>query len=115
MTSFDTGRQAEAAAATYLQQRGFRILAQNWRNRRCEIDIVASKAGVVYFAEVKYRKTDRQGDGLAYVTPQKLSQMQFAAEQWAYQNRYDGDYRLAAISVAGADFRVEELIIDITV
>ena len=113
MTNFSTGRRAEAAAAEFLRRKGFLVVAQNWRTRRCEIDIVAQKGKIMYFVEVKYRQTDRQGDGLEYITPKKLEQMYFAAEQWVDDKNWRGDYRMAAIAVTGDEFTVTDFIDDI--
>ncbi len=114
MTSFDTGRQAEAAAATYLKHQGFTVLGQNVRTRTYEIDIIAEKSRDLYFVEVKYRKNDIAGGGLEYITPGKLRQMQFAAEMWLSENRRSGDYRLAGVEVSGADFEVTDFIDSLT-
>jgi hypothetical protein len=38
----------------------------------------------MYFVEVKYRRTNRQGSGLEYVTAKKLEQMRFAASSWVH-------------------------------
>lgn len=103
--STSVGRQAEDAAASYLSNKGFTILEQNWRTRACEIDVVAKKDTRVYFVEVKYRSSTRQGSGLDYITPKKLKQMQFAAESWVNEQKYTGDYSLSAIEVSGG-FRV---------
>lgn len=113
MTTFDTGRRAEAAAAEYLKSKGFAVVAQNWRTRYCEIDIIAQRHNVVYFCEVKYRKTDRQGSGLDYITPKKLEQMRFAAEAWAHFYDWTGECRLVAIEVSGIDFEVTAFIDDL--
>jgi uncharacterized protein (TIGR00252 family) len=104
LSSFSSGRQAEAAAAEYLRNKKFKILAQNWRTRWCEVDIIAQKKKTIYFVEVKYRQSDRQGSGLEYITPRKLGQMKFAATFWVAQNNWHGDYSLAAIEVSGQDF-----------
>lgn len=101
-----TGRAAEAAAAEFLQAKGCTVLAQNWRTRWCEIDIVATREHITYFVEVKYRASATWGDGLAYVTPQKIRQMRFAAEFWCAKHGASGDYRLAAIALTGHPPRV---------
>jgi len=113
MTTFDTGRQAEAAAAEYLKSKGYAVVTQNWRTRYCEIDIIAQRRNVVYFCEVKYRKTNRQGGGLDYITPQKLQQMRFAAEAWTHFYDWRGEYQLAALEVSGVGFEVTAFIEDI--
>lgn len=97
-----SGRQAEAAAASFLKTKSYRIVEQNWRTKWCEIDIVAEKNDVVYFIEVKHRRKAEQGDGLAAITSTKLKQMRFAAELWRKQHSHAGDARLSVVATAGA-------------
>jgi ribonuclease HII len=92
------GRRAEVAATQYLKNRNFVILAQNWKTKYCEIDIVAQKKDVVYFVEVKHRTGDDQGGGLTAVTKKKLHQMKFAAEFWRHNERHIGHARLAVVT-----------------
>lgn len=106
MTTVEIGRKAEAAAAAFLVRKGCTIIAQNWRTRRCEIDIIAERDGIVYICEVKYRSTIHQGSGIEYITPKKLRQMQFAAQSWVYMFGWNGPHQLCAIEVAGPDFSV---------
>ncbi len=113
MTTFVSGRQAEAAAALYLKDQGFKILGQNWRTRWCEIDIVAQKAKTIYFVEVKFRKSDAFGGGLDYITPKKLEQMSFAAEMWVSQQRWAGDYQLSALEVSGPGLQISHFVTDL--
>lgn len=113
MTTFDTGRKAEAAAAAFLVRKNCRILAQNWRTRLCEIDIVAEREGQLFFCEVKYRATDAYGSGIEYITPKKLAQMRFAAESWVYAHNWQGDYQLCAIEVSGPAFTITNVVKDI--
>ncbi|MBC8276767.1 MAG: YraN family protein [FCB group bacterium] len=47
------GVEAEEAAANYLANSGYDILARNYRGDRCEIDIVASCRNDLVFVEVK--------------------------------------------------------------
>lgn len=108
------GQQAETAACDYLVRQGFKILERNWRTRWCEIDIIAAKAGVIYFVEVKYRRFDNQGDGLSYITPAKLKQMHLAARFWLSTQPSAGDCELAAVGLAGADFAVTDFVVGLT-
>ena len=80
MTTRQIGDKGEQAAADWLTARGHEIVARNRRTRYCEIDIVSVKGEVLYFTEVKYRKNDDFGDGLAAITAKKQRQMRFAAE-----------------------------------
>ncbi len=99
--STSSGKLAEDAAAQYLRTLGYSIRDQNWRTRYCEIDIVAEKNKIIWSVEVKYRRQSGQGFGYEYVTPKKLQQMQFAAELWVQAHAWEGDYRLAVVSVDG--------------
>lgn len=110
MTNFAHGREAEAAAARYLESQGFTVIAQNWRTKRCEIDIVATKKRTAYCAEVKYRQNTQQGSGLEYITPKKQQQMSFAAEIWAAQNNWKGEIVLSAIEVSGENYEITKFI-----
>ena len=80
MTTRQIGDKGEQAVADWLAADGHEIIARNWRTRYCEIDIVSMKGEVLYFTEVKYRKNDDFGDGLAAITAKKQRQMRFAAE-----------------------------------
>ncbi|HLZ14948.1 MAG TPA: YraN family protein [Candidatus Saccharimonadales bacterium] len=68
--------------------------------------VTGARRGTVYFCEVKYRKSDRQGGGFEYITPKKLQQMRFAAESWVHAHNWRGAYELCAIEVSGLQFRI---------
>lgn len=105
-TTTSIGRQAESVAASFLVRRGYCILYRNWRCRYCEIDIVAKKNEVLSFVEVKYRRNNRQGSGIDYITSTKLRQMSFAARLWVNHYGWGGEYSLAAVEVCGSQFSV---------
>lgn len=100
VSTTSVGRKAEAVVAGFMTSNDYKILDQNWRTKVCEIDLVSKKSEVVYFVEVKYRSSEKQGSGLDYITPKKLKQLHFAAEIWVQQNNWDGDYRLLAVAVS---------------
>ena len=99
MATTDIGKEAEELVAKSLKKNGHKIVAMNWRTRRCEIDVISTKKKCVYFTEVKYRSSDAWGDGMNYITPQKLKQMHFAAEMWLAQENWKGESTLQAASV----------------
>src|SRR3989344_777581 len=47
------GCVGEDVATQFLEQKGFKVIARNYRKPWGEIDIIAEKAGVVRFVEVK--------------------------------------------------------------
>lgn len=103
-TTRQIGDMGEQAAADWLVANGHEIIARNWRTRYCEIDIVSMKDDVLWFTEVKYRKNDDFGGGLAAITTKKQRQMRFAAELFmAKHPQYEGcDMRLLAVAIEGS-------------
>lgn len=53
MSTSELGFLAENLAARYLEKRGYAILGLNYRKPWGEIDIIASKEGILVFVEVK--------------------------------------------------------------
>lgn len=47
------GREGEARAERFLNDRGYRTVARNFRTRRGEVDLIVEKAGCLCFVEVK--------------------------------------------------------------
>lgn len=101
MQTTDIGNKGEQLATEELIRLGYEIIERNWKTKWAEIDIVARKNNVIYFVEVKYRTSARQGDGLDYITDQKLHHMTRAAELWVSMNNWNGQFELIAISVLG--------------
>jgi putative endonuclease len=81
------GVEAENRAAAWLErERGFRILARNWRSpkdRRDEIDLVARDREVLVFVEVKSRPDAALVPGyFAAVMPRKKKAVLRAAREY---------------------------------
>lgn len=82
-----TGSEAENWVASYLKERGYQILEQNWTSRRGEVDLIASKSNKLYFVEVKFRRSQQFGSGLDSLTPSKLKKLAAAALFYLQQNK----------------------------
>ncbi len=65
------GKRGEALARHELEKAGYKILAQNWRTRFGEIDLVAEREGIVVFVEVKARTSHDFGRPEESVTRRK--------------------------------------------
>lgn len=109
MTNYQVGHDAEKRVADWLARQRFTVIELNWRTRRCEIDIIASRKKVLYFIEVKARHSTRWGGGIDYITPRKLAQMKFAAEYWLATHQWSHDIRLAVVAVDGNELRLTEI------
>lgn len=52
------GQKGEEIAERFLLQKGYTILAKNWRYKKLEVDIIALKDNLLVSVEVKTRTTD---------------------------------------------------------
>lgn len=112
ITAKSIGDAAEDEVARHLQRQGHEIVERNWKTKYCEVDIISSVKGTVYFTEVKYRKQPNQGGGLAAITRKKLNRMEFAAKLFAHSKKLkDSNLRLAVASLTGSPPALEEWIV----
>ncbi len=76
------GQEGELLAVDFLLQQGFSILERNVRTREFELDIVAQKAGLLVFVEVKLRKNSSFGVPAEAVGPRKAARIRNGALVW---------------------------------
>ena len=94
-TSRDRGQRGEELAARYLKRKGYELVAQNYRSRFGEIDLIVRKGELLVFCEVKTRKDDRFSAAREAVDFRKqrriiLTASRFlAAEGVEYPSRFD--------------------------
>lgn len=97
------GRRGEQAAARYLLRAGYRILAQNWRCKLGELDIVAQDGEMIVFVEVRTRRAGTQ-TALESVTPAKQRRLMSAMQLFLAQHNLDDvPSRVDLIAVAFDD------------
>lgn len=80
------GAAGEDAAAAWYTAAGYRIVERNWRCREGELDIVAERAGVLVFCEVKTRTTDRFGAPVEAITRTKQARIRRLASRWLQEH-----------------------------
>jgi putative endonuclease len=95
----ETGKMGERAAADLLRSKGFEILATNYRFKKTEIDIIARKAKLLVFVEVKTRSTVKFGMPEEFVDKKKQSCMAQAAAYYLEQNQIEGEIRFDIIAI----------------
>ena len=76
------GRWDEATASAYLESHGYTILERNFHTAHGELDIVACKASVLIFVEVKTRSSHAFAYPEDSVTKAKQTHLLSAAEQY---------------------------------
>ena len=94
-----TGREGENLAADFLEKKGYQILARNYRFKHAEIDLIAKKESFIVFVEVKTRSYSFYGEPEAFVDSKKTATILRAAEQYTFENKYEGNIRFDIISV----------------
>lgn len=80
------GANGEAAAAAFLANKGYEILARNWRKGRLEIDLICEHTGQIIFVEVKTRHGKGYGGAIGSIDRHKKERLIRAAEIWLLQN-----------------------------
>ena len=90
----------ESYAVRHLKARGYKILAQNYRAIRGEIDLVAQEGDCIVFVEVKTRRSLKFGTPQAAVTAQKQRQISKVALAYIQtHNRLNAPCRFDVIAI----------------
>ena len=102
----ELGREGEDEALLYLTQKGYTLLARNWRIGHLEIDIVAEWFGEIVFVEVKTRADNALLTGAQAVTHTKMVRIVRAALDYIYKNGVDVNetylrFDIAEVTVSG--------------
>ncbi len=107
----ERGRDAEAAAARWLEGQGFEVLARNHTARRGEVDLVCREGDTICFVEVRSRAVGGLADPIETVTPRKARRVVAAAADWASRHgALEHPMRFDVVAVrlgpGGADFEL---------
>ena len=85
MQNYILGRSGESLAKEYLENNGFKILAQNFQfyrigvqGRLAEIDIIALKDNIIHLCEVKTRSSNKFGSPFEQITKKQVQNIQHA-------------------------------------
>ena len=80
--SGNNGNRAERLAAQFLQQRGLKLLQQNYHCRFGEIDLVMQDGDTLVFAEVRLRSRSDFGGASASINHAKQKKLVRAAQHY---------------------------------
>lgn len=96
------GKWGEEAAAAYLSERGYEILARNARTPYGEIDIVTKQSDIMVFVEVKTLTSSKNFFPEQNVTARKREHMLACAEHYAVENAID-HWQIDVVAVEGKE------------
>lgn len=97
------GQAAERHALEHLQGHGLQLLAQNWRCKGGELDLVMLDSDTVVFVEVRYRLHADFGGALGSIDGRKQDKLVLAAESFLHKETRWASYpcRFDVIAVQG--------------
>jgi len=104
-TTKEIGDLGEKIAKKYLENKGFKVIAQNYRKKWGEIDLIAVRKSVYHFVEVKSvaREKPPAGEGEyrpeENVHPQKLKRLHRAIETYLAEYNVESDWQLDVVGV----------------
>ncbi len=108
-TTREVGRRAEELAASWLEAKGYQIVAANYRTRYGEVDLVCREGETICFVEVRSRSSPAYGSPAQSVDRAKRRRVVGAATSWAMgHGGLDRLMRFDVVSVAlGSPPRLE--------
>lgn len=78
----NSGLQAEQQAAEYLLKQGLKLIAQNYRSRFGEIDLIMQDVEVLVFIEVRLRRNADFGGAASSIDMRKQQRIIHTAQQY---------------------------------
>ena len=101
------GKEAEEAAAAYLEARGLKIVARNYHCRFGEIDLVMRDGQTLVFVEVRARRSAAYGGAAASITAAKREKINAAARHYLSGRSSLPACRFDAVLIEGEPPRIE--------
>ncbi|KPF70080.1 hypothetical protein IP84_02720 [beta proteobacterium AAP99] len=87
MSTKARGDEAEARARRFLESRGLKHLASNYRIKGGEIDLIMREGEEIVFVEVRARSHRGYGGAAASISSHKQQRILLAAQHWLQQQR----------------------------
>lgn len=97
------GAWGEAKAAEYLRRKGYTLIAQGYRSRFGEIDLIVKDRRYLVFVEVKLRKSAGFAKAREYVDFRKQERIRTTASIYLSQNPGDLQPRFDVIEIYAPD------------
>ena len=95
----DLGNLAEELAASFLVEKGYKILVKNFRYQKGEIDIIAEFNNEIIIVEVKARGSDIFMEPQEAVTKKKIKSLVMVADFFMKDRNLDQEVRFDIIAV----------------
>lgn len=106
------GNWGEQIAKEFLLAEGYKLIAENWRNRSGEIDLIMQDGNIVIFIEVRTKESISFGIGVESITAQKRIKIrEMAANFLQYKSWWDKPLRFDLITIDknGSEYKITHL------
>lgn len=94
-----TGLEGERRACVFLEEKGYEIVATNYRYKKSEIDIIARKGQLLVFVEVKARRYSSFGFPEEAVDEKKARKVIEGADQYIFEKKWEKNIRFDIIAI----------------
>lgn len=95
----ELGNEGENLAVNHLLSKGYIILDRNWRCGNKELDVVATKAGMLVVVEVKTRSTDTFEHPEEAINERKIKNIISATEVYIFEHDIMMETRFDIVAV----------------
>jgi putative endonuclease len=93
------GKKGEELALKLLEQKGYEILAKNYRHKKFEVDIIALDNNTLVAVEVKTRSTPEFGDPQDFVKKSQIQNLVEAVDYYINSNDLDYEVRFDIVAI----------------
>ena len=94
-----TGKLGEEIAKKYLENKGYKIIEQNYKTKYGEIDLVARTRTVLVVVEVRTKIGEDFGTPEESLDKKKIRRVWLNALAYVGKNHWNGDYRVDAVCI----------------
>lgn len=104
------GNHGEIIAARFLEAKGYKVLAHQFKTREGEIDLIVERDDEIVFVEVKTRKNFNFGFPEESINKSKLNRMVLAGQTYLEQKQTPSrQFRLDVVAVILLPNKPEEI------
>lgn len=105
------GEKGEQLAVDLLLEKGYDVLARNYRFDKAEVDIIARMDDILVAVEVKTRSTIDFGNPQEFVKPKQIQRLVKVVDEYVNSNALIVEVRFDIIAIVktGSSFKMEHL------
>lgn len=95
----EVGKIGEGLARKFLEEKGYKIIEQNYKTKYAEIDLVAQNKNELIFLEVRTKVGENFGSPEETINNKKKKKLFGNASAYATIKKWQGLYRIDAICI----------------